>query len=211
MFVVFEGIDGVGKSTQLRLLARFLESRSAARVTVLQEPGGTSLGEAIRALLLEPSGEELSAVTELFLFMAARSHLVARRIRPALAAGEIVLCDRFLWSSVVYQGIVGGVGIESVLSQGRLAVGDVGVTKTFVLDLPVDAATRRKAARGAEDRIERKGVEFQRRLRQGFLDLARLYPDHITVIDARGDEQVVHRRVREHLDLPGEPVGRGGS
>ena len=199
MFLVFEGIDGAGKSTQIRLLAEYLTRERDTKVLLLQEPGGTSLGKRVRSLLLEPRFGDLSAETEVFLFMAARSHLVKTRIRPAIDAGEIVLCDRFLWSSVVYQGIVGGLGVQEVLRLGKLATGGVMPDRTFLLDIPVATVARRKSFQREGDRIERKGLRFQERIRQGFLELARKYPRRFAIIDARGKAEVVHARVVERL------------
>src|SRR5262245_36228273 len=129
MFLVFEGIDGCGKSTQIRMLADYLESQGL-QVELFKEPGSTVLGESIRALLLKPArllkpasrgAETIEPLAELFLFMAARCHLVRHKINPALKRGKVVLCDRFLWSSVAYQGVAGGVGLDVALEIGRLA------------------------------------------------------------------------------------------
>lgn len=199
MFLAFEGIDGAGKSTQIRLLAEHIKRDRHTKVLLLQEPGGTPLGKRVRSLLLEPRFGDLSAETEVFLFMAARSHLVKARIRPAIEAGETVVCDRFLWSSVVYQGIVGGLGVQEVLRLGKLATGGVMPDQTFLLDIPVATVARRKSFRQAGDRIERKGLRFQERVRQGFLELARKYPRRFTLIDARGKAEAVHARVVERL------------
>jgi dTMP kinase len=200
MFLAFEGIDGVGKSTQLTELAEYLRECSGKDVLVLQEPGGSELGERVRALVLDPALGPLDASTEVFLFMAARSHLVSTRIRPALAENKTVLCDRFLWSSVVYQGIVGGLGSETVLEMGRVATGGTMPTQTFLFDLPVPEASSRKVRRGQTDRIENKGDVFQEELRAGFLQLANEFPDAITVIDASGTEAEVQSRLRAEVE-----------
>lgn len=206
-FFVFEGGDSTGKTTQIRLLEDYLRRVQERPVLVLQEPGGTPLGLAVRSILLEPLSGDLDATTEVFLFMAARSHLVRTRLRPALEEGAVVICDRFLWSSVVYQGVVGGLGIETVLELGRLAVDDVMPTRTFVLDLGVATAAQRASGRGDADRIERKGAEFQDRVRGGFLDLARRFPDSTAVIDAAGGPEEVHARVV--AQLPGGLLEKG--
>ena len=119
MFLAFEGVDGAGKSTQVRLLAQHLEGQGR-EVLLCREPGGTELGEELRRILLVTGGEMDSEV-EVLLFMAARAQLCNKVIRPALEAGKVVISDRFLWSSVVYQGIVGGLGVEAVLAIGRVA------------------------------------------------------------------------------------------
>ena len=196
MFFAFEGIDGVGKSTQISGIESYLRERTGKEIVVLREPGGTELGERVRGVVLDPDLGPLDASTEVFLFMAARSHLVATRIRPALDEGRVVLCDRFLWSSVVYQGIVGGLGVEAVVEMGRVAIAGTLPTRTFLLDLPVDEAASRKVQRGKTDRIESKGDVFQERLREGFLQLADQFPAAITVIDASGTEDDGQARLR---------------
>jgi len=199
MFFVFEGADGVGKTTQVKLLAGHIREERGLDVLLLREPGGTPLGERVRRILLDPSTGELEAHTEMFLFMAARAQLLALRILPALERGAVVICDRYLWSSVVYQGIVGGLGVTEVMRIGRFAA-RVRPTRTFVLDLPPRLSYRRLHGR---DRMERRGREFQERVRQGFLDLARLYPRNVAVIDSRGTPLEVHRRILERLPARG--------
>jgi len=199
MFFVIEGADGSGKSTQANLLADALRAKRGCRVQRLREPGGTPLGEKVREILLDPDTGELSPQTELFLFMAARSHLVRERILPALAQGEVVICDRYLWSSVVYQGIVGGLGTQQVLRVGRLST-LVQPTRTFIIDLPTEVAFRRM---GGKDRMEKKGLQFQEQVRRGFLELARRYPQKVAVIDGRGSPREVHRRILRHLPARG--------
>ena len=200
MFLAFEGIDGVGKSTQLSLLADYMRDRHGADVLTLQEPGGTELGEHVRSLVLDPDHGPLEASTEVFLFMAARSHLVDMRIRPALREGRTVLCDRFLWSSVVYQGIVGGLGVQAVLDMGRVATGGTMPDRTFLFDISVSEASKRKTGREAVDRIEGKGDEFQEKLRVGFLQLAREFPEDIVIVDAGGSEDEVQQRLRTEVE-----------
>lgn len=200
MFVVLEGADGVGKTTQIELLEQHFVETSGSVVHRLREPGGTNLGQEIRRLLLDPDGEELSATTEVFLFMAARSHLVEKVIRPALEAGEVVICDRFLWSSVVYQGVVGGLGVERILEQGRLATGGLTPDRTIILDLPVDEAVGRREERGEDDRFEQRGAGYQVRIREAFLDLARRFPEELTTVSASGPPEEVHARILSTLE-----------
>ena len=200
MFLAFEGIDGVGKSTQMSLLADYMRDRHGTDVLTLQEPGGTELGEHVRSLVLDPDHGPLEASTEVFLFMAARSHLVDMRIRPALREGRTVLCDRFLWSSVVYQGIVGGLGVQAVLDMGRVATGGTMPDRTFLFDISVSEASKRKTGREAVDRIEGKGDEFQEKLRVGFLQLAREFPEDIVIVDAGGSEDEVQQRLRTEVE-----------
>jgi dTMP kinase len=206
MFFVFEGIDGSGKSTQARLLRERLVF-AGRDVLLVREPGGTRLGERLRELLLDPLGEELSAETELFLFMAARAHLCRTVIVPALAAGRIVISDRFIWSSAVYQGFAGGLEADEVLRIGRIATRGLEPARSFLIDLEPEAAFARIEA---HDRLERRGLGFQERVRDGFLVLARRYPESLTLIDGRGDPEVVHGRVL--VALPAElRAAAGGS
>ncbi len=203
MFFVFEGGDGSGKSTQARLLAQHLERDHRLRVLTVREPGATALGEELREMLLAPREEDLAAETELYLFMAARSHLVRQRILPALARGETVVSDRFLWSSAAYQGAAASVDPTEVLRIGRLAVAGVAVTRTFLIDLDPDLAHARTVS---GDRMESRGVEFQRRVRDNFLALARSEPDRVSVIDGRGSVDEVHVRVLEQLPAELRPT-----
>ena len=201
MFFVFEGADGAGKSTQARLLAEHLRRERGLKVLLLREPGGTPLGERIREILLDPHSGDLHPATEMFLFMAARSHLVRRRILPAIGSGQVVVCDRFLWSTVVYQGIVGGLGIPEALRVGRIAA-PLRPTRIFVIDTPPRAAFRRL---GGTDRMERKGRTFQEKVRQGFLLLARRFPREAAVIDGSGAIGDVHGRILGRLPRRGWP------
>lgn len=192
MFLVFEGIDGSGKSTQARLVAQHLEAAGGRRVLLVREPGGTELGEKLREILFAPGSERLAAETELFLFMAARSHLVRTRIRPALERGEVVISDRFLWSSVAYQGIGGGMDPREILRLGALATAGVAVTRTFLIDVDPETALARATGR---NRMEERGLGFQRRVREGFLALARAEKTGVAIIDGRGTAAEVHARV----------------
>lgn len=191
VFLVFEGIDGSGKSSQAERLAAELRARGR-EVDLVREPGGTPLGEGVRSLVLDPTVGDLAPETEAFLFMAARAHLVRVRIAPALAAGRVVISDRFLWSTVVYQGSVGGVEEEEILRMGRLALGAVEPTRIFLFDLDPETAFARVRE---SNRMEAKGLDFQRRVRRGFLDLAARFPSECAVIDARGSPEEVFRRL----------------
>src|SRR4051812_34045069 len=170
LFLSLDGIDGTGKSTQCRLLADWLRSRGR-EVTLTNDPGGTALGDELRGILLGHRGE-MTLTCELFLFMASRAELVDNVIRPALAAGQVVISDRFLLASVVYQGYAGGLNPDDIRGVGRIATGGVEPELSIVLDLPVSAALVRRGR--SPDRMEAKGVAFQERVREGFLTEARL-------------------------------------
>ncbi len=200
MFFVLEGVDGCGKTTQVRLLEERLRTEQGVEVVSVREPGGTKLGETLRGLLLEPGDEDLAPETELYLFMAARSHLVRQKIAPALARGAVVISDRFLWSSAAYQGDAASLEPEDVLRLGSLAVRGAPVTHTLWLDLdPEEAFARTDHAKGdGDDRMERRGIEFQRRVRETFRRLAAAPTHHagkVTVIDARESIAEVHERI----------------
>jgi dTMP kinase len=194
MLVSFEGVDGSGKSTQAARLAGALRA-DAADVVAIREPGGTALGERIRALLLE--GAAMSPWAEAALFAAARAELVEEVIRPALARGAIVVCDRYVDSSLAYQGIARGLGLEAVLELNRLATGGLLPDRTFLLALPAGDALAR--SRGAPDRIEREGLDFLRRVDAAYRELAERFPERIVVLDATLSEAELAYRVRDGL------------
>lgn len=200
-FITFEGGEGTGKSTQIRMLAEHLQSRGFT-VVVTREPGGTPVAEAARAVILDPKLEQ-DGLTELFLLEAARHDHVEEVILPALERGEIVLSDRYADSSTVYQGMVRGLGEELVIQLNRLATGDLDPDLTFVLDLDPDEGVGRARLRNdADDEVDRlddEPTEFHRLVREGFLRLAELYPARVRVVDATGNPDVVFARVRDEL------------
>jgi dTMP kinase len=196
VFVSFEGLDGSGKTTQAGLLTQHLES-AGRDVVATREPGGTELGERIRELLL--GGGPISPSAEASLFAAARAELVEAVIAPALKRGADVVCDRFLDSSLAYQGVVRGLGIERVLELNRCAFGDLLPHRTFVLD--VDAATGARRQDGRPDRIEREGLAFQAAVAEAYLRLAGLFPERIELLDASQPPETIAAIVRASLGL----------
>ncbi len=191
MFFSLDGIDGVGKSTQLELLGHWLRQHGYDVVTC-RDPGSTAAGEAIRALLLD-CRTQLVRRAEMFLYMAARAQMVEEVVRPALDAGKVVVTDRFLLSNVVYQGHAGGLPIRKLWSIGRYATGGLEPELTLVLDLDPDAASQR--LRRPLDRMEMQGDAYRRRLRDGFLREAARLGQRAAVIDAQGTIDDVHRRI----------------
>ncbi|MCS6936132.1 MAG: dTMP kinase [Candidatus Bipolaricaulota bacterium] len=166
MFIALEGLDGCGKSTQLRALAQRLRQCGIDPV-IVQEPGGTPVGEKIRVILLHQEKLKMTPLTELLLYEASRSELTETVIRPALAAGRWVLTDRYALSSLAYQGYGRGLDLELVRELNRLATGGLNPQVTFLLDVPVEVALRRKGS--MRDRVEESGVEFYERVRRGYL------------------------------------------
>lgn len=180
-FVVFDGPDGSGKSTQFR---RFAEHARAAGLEVVEvrEPGGTPIGEKIRAILLDPANAEMTTRAEMLLYMASRAQLHEQRIAPALAAGALVLADRFISSTLAYQGTAGGLAEEEILAVAEVATGNHWPDLTVVFDVSTEVAMRRLSP--LLDRMEQKGHEFHARVRAGYLAQARRWPARYAVVDS---------------------------
>ena len=201
-FIVFEGGEGAGKSTQSRALADYLEARGRS-VRRTREPGGTPAAEAIRAVLLDPANTGLDDRAEALLFAAARGDHAARVIRPALAAGDIVISDRYLDSSVAYQGVARDLGAERVADLSLWATGGLVPDLTIVLD--VDPAVGLARVVGP-DRLESEPVEWHRRVRQAFLEIAAAAPDRYLVLDGtRPVEDLAVGIATVVSDLVGDP------
>jgi len=187
-FVVFDGPDGSGKSTQF---ARFLERCRGAGVPVcdVREPGGTEIGESIRAILLDAAAGEMSARCEMLLYMASRAQLVEERVRPALERGELVLADRFVSSTLAYQGAGGGLPADDIRAVARVACTDVEPDLVVIFD----ADERTAAARVGDDRdrVESRDAAYRRRVREGYLEQARRDPGRCVIVDAAASEDEV--------------------
>jgi dTMP kinase len=205
-FITFEGGEGAGKSTQLRLLADALRE-DGLRVVTTREPGGSPGAEAIRALLVSGEVDRWDGVTEALLHFAARRDHLMKTVWPALERGAWVICDRFADSTLAYQGFGHGLNPEVIASLYRVAVGHFSPDLTLVLDLPVEKGLERAGIRGGEeDRYERMGFGFHQRLRQGFLGIAASNPMRCAVIDAARTPEQVHAdilaTVRARLPQP---------
>lgn len=185
-------MDGSGKSTQAGLLADALEA-AGRRVVRTREPGGTPLGERVRELLLSGRPGEIGLVAEVHLFAAARAELVDRVVRPALAEGSWVVSDRFVDSSLAYQGAGRGLGIDAVWQANRDAVDGCLPDLALVVDVPVEVATGRRCA--GPDRIEAEGPGFAARVAAGYRELAARFPDRVRLVDGRGSPEEVHGRI----------------
>lgn len=205
-FVVFDGPDGSGKSTQLREVMNAAR-RAGVIVCDVREPGGTVVSERIRQILLDASLPEMSVRCELMLYMASRAQLVSERIEPALRRGEFVLADRYVSSTLAYQGTAGGIDWEEVVRVAQAACGDrFPADLTVVFD--VDQATAATRLNPLLDRMELKGAAFHERVRQGFLEQARTWPNRYAIIDARQPAETVTQAaldaLRRHFAAPAE-------
>lgn len=206
MFITLEGGEGAGKTTQILHLAEWFQRRGT-RCILTREPGGTSLGKSIRALLLNPENQGMAAETELMLYMADRAEHVHKVILPALTAGRTVLCDRFFDATLVYQGAARGLPLERLVQLHRLVLGGLRPQLTLLLDLPPEVGLSRargQLAKGAraltESRFEHEAIEFHRRVREGYLNLARQEPDRFRILDAARDEERVQAEIRTAVD-----------
>jgi len=204
-FVSFEGGDGTGKSTQIHALENYLIERGRACL-VTREPGGTSLGKLLRQVLLEVSDREIAPATELYLYLADRAQHVSEVIRPALAAGKIVLCDRYTDSTLAYQGYGRGIDLKLLGRFNDVADGGVRPDLTILLDCPVAVGlartSRRPSAEGrpGQDRFEREAYEFHEKIRAGFLAMAGAEPVRFRVVDSTRPREEVTREIQQIAD-----------
>ncbi|MEN6405578.1 MAG: dTMP kinase [Thermoguttaceae bacterium] len=199
-FISIDGGDGAGKSTQLKLLAAWLEQQGRP-VVLCRDPGSTPLGEAVRHLLLNRHDLAIHRRSEMLLYMAARAQMVEQVIRPALDQGKTVLCDRYLLANVVYQGYAGGLDVPTLWQVGRVATGGLLPDATIVLDMPVEAAAAR--IQRPLDRMELQGAAFHARVREGFLTEAQKSPDAIFVVDATRSIDEVQAEIRKIVGKQG--------
>jgi dTMP kinase len=198
-FITVEGVEGAGKSTQLRFIESYLRQAGKSLV-VTREPGGTPLSEEIREILLQPREEGMAGNTELLLMFAARAEHLAQKILPALDAGQWVLCDRFTDATYAYQG--GGRGLDKslILDLENLIQGDHRPDMTIYLDLPVETGLKRARERGELDRFERENLQFFENVRQAYLDRSRQLSNIYRVIDAGQTIDEVEHQVKQALD-----------
>ncbi len=197
VLITFEGVEGSGKSTQARRLVKWLESR-AVPTTFSREPGGTAIGERIRMLLLDPAVQGMDARTELFLYLASRSQHVRELVMPALSQGRVVVLDRYLDSSVAYQGAGRDLGVRLVARLNKLAAAATRPQLTFLFDLPVALGQQRQADK-ALDRLEQERVQFHERVRAGYLQLARRAAGRFRILDGTQPADELESRVRQHV------------
>ena len=197
-FITFEGGDGAGKSTQIKKLMEYLESKGFD-VILTREPGGTDIGEKIRQIILDPENKEMDSVTEAMLYAASRAQHVSQVIKPSIEAGKIVICDRFIDSSIAYQGYGRNLG-DSVGIINSYAVGKYMPHKTFLLKLKPQAGSLRMAGR-EKDRIELEAASFHQTVYDGYEALEKEYPDRIVGIDASRTIEEIADEIKKHIDV----------
>lgn len=199
IFITMEGPDGSGKTTQIDLLKKYLGSRGYD-ILIAREPGGTAIGEVIREVILNPANKEMSHMTELLLYAAARAQLVNQVIEPALLDGKAVICDRFVESSAVYQGIGRGLGVDTVYEVNNYALGDVRPKLTIFMDLDAEDGIKRKRKQAELDRMELEDMTFHKRVVEGYRMLAKLYPERIVSIDAMLSIEEIHSQIVKEVE-----------
>ena len=206
LFITFEGIEGCGKTTQIGLLTSYLKSLQRPFL-LTREPGGTEVGEQIRQILLSSENVGIEPMAELYLYAAARVQHLRQAILPALRAGQVVICDRFADATLAYLGYGRGMDRAWIEELHARTMENIKPDLTFLLDLPVEEGLRRALKRMEklavkEDRFEKEALDFHRRVREGYLVLARNEPQRIIVLDGMKDEKTLHREILTHF--PGE-------
>lgn len=194
MFFSFDGIDGAGKTTQIQLFSDWLRN-GGHDVVIYRDPGSTELSEKIRDILLDTSGIPISSTAEMMLYMAARTQLVAEKIEPDLAAGKIVIADRYILATIAYQGYGGDVPIDDIRSVGKVATSGKYPDLTFVLDVNPNISEHRRQRE--PDRMEQRGKQYMARVRRGFLTEAANHPDSIVVVDGNQTIAEVQSGIRK--------------
>lgn len=193
-FITFEGCEGVGKSHQLRLLQEYMNN-NGIKYYLTREPGGSAVSEKIRGIILDGKNTEMTDECEAMLYAAARVQLLKEIIKPKLDAGELIFCDRFVDSSLAYQGKARGLGYEFIESINAYAIKNFTPNYTIFLNLPPEQAFKRKGGVDKTDRLELSGMEFHNNVYAGYLELAKKYPERIIVIDASGTREQTHSKI----------------
>jgi len=196
-FITFEGSEGCGKSTQSKMLYLYLKKKNYP-VVYLREPGGVKISEKIRDILLDAKNESMSPECEMLLYMAARAQVVSAIVKPALSAGKIVICDRFMDSTLAYQGYGLGMEISLIKSVGSFVTGGIKPDLTILMDLPVKKGLKHREA--SLDRIEQRSLAYHSKVRRGYLKLARLEPDRIKIVKVNKDKNKTQQAIRCRVD-----------
>ena len=198
-FIVFEGVEGCGKTTQIQLCSQWLESLNIS-VVLTREPGGTELGKDLRRLLLEKSpNKPVGEVTELLLYAADRAQHIEEELKPNLAIGKYILCDRYTDSTIAYQGYGRGLNMSIINQLNQIATGGLESDLTIWLDVDVEVGLSRKRGQATLDRIEQETIAFHRRVQQGYTELAGSYPSRIMRVDGTSSQDIVQKSIQEIL------------
>ncbi len=198
ILITMEGPDGAGKSTQIELLSEEFE-RLDKEVLITREPGGNAISEAIRKIILNREYENMASETEMLLYAAARAQLVYEVIKPALLEGKVVICDRFVDSSAVYQGIGRGLGVDAVYEVNKHALSGITPDLTILLDLSAEEGIRRKKKQAELDRMEALDISFHRMVSEGYRELAKTDPQRIMSVDATLPVEEIHKKIMERV------------
>ena len=201
-FITFEGCEGVGKSHQIRYLVEYLQ-KNGVNYYLTREPGGSAVSEQIRSVILDGKNVSMTDECEALLYAASRVQLLKEVIKPKLDAGELVLCDRYVDSSLAYQGYARGLGVDFVEKINDYAIKNFMPDYTVFLNLPPELAFKRKGGADKGDRLELSGMEFHKKVYQGYLDLIKKYPERFIVIDASGEKQETHAKIISALKEKG--------
>ncbi len=201
-FITFEGCEGVGKSRQIHLLEEFLK-RNNVKYFLTREPGGTPVSEQIRSVILDGKNVDMSDACEALLYAAARVQLLEQEIKPRLERGELVLCDRYVDSSLAYQGFARGLGVDFIEKINSYAMENFMPDYTLFLNLPPEQAFLRKGGVDKNDRLELSGMEFHKKVYEGYLALSKRYEDRFIVIDASGERDETHLKIINALKEKG--------
>ena len=195
--ISFEGIDGSGKSTQINLLSDWFADKNIG-FEVVREPGGTSISERIRHILLDKNNLSLSGESESFLFLSARAQLVSEVIRPALESGKFVICDRFMDSTMAYQGYGRGVNLSQLEAMNKMAIGECVPGQTFLLDVDIENSIQRRHG-SVDDRMESAGTDFLNKVREGYIFLSSQFSDRIIILDSTEAKKSIFNKITAQL------------
>lgn len=200
ILISIEGPDGAGKTTQISLLKQYLEQKGFSCI-LTREPGGTKISEKIRHLILDKENSKMGAVTEMLLYSAARAQLVHEVIRPALEEGKVIICDRYVDSSAVYQGIARNLGVDTVYKVNEYAIQGIWPDLTIHLDLEAEEGIRRKKNQTELDRMELETMDFHKKVCEGYRTLAKRNPDRIKTINAMLSVEEIHEAIKKQLEF----------
>lgn len=210
ILISFEGIDGSGKTTQINLLKRYLEEKGY-EVLVTREPGGTRISEKIRSVILDPENTAMWEITEMLLYASARAQLVHEVIKPAIESGKIVICDRFIDSSLAYQGYGRQISLDYIIKVNNIALDGIMPSLTFFLDIPPEAALKRRLSSSQPDRIEQESLKFYNKVYEGYLSIVSAYPDRIKLINADRDAESIFQEIKKWTEILMDAHGNVGS